>query len=63
MTKKTAYKKRRLGKKIKQQRRLPVLACGGTHKDDTIELQGNHKDDAIKALIKLGYNESNIDIA
>jgi translation initiation factor 1 len=40
-----------------------MLACGGTHKDDTIELQGNHKDDAIKALIKLGYNESNIDVA
>ncbi|MEM3841451.1 MAG: stress response translation initiation inhibitor YciH [Candidatus Micrarchaeaceae archaeon] len=40
-----------------------MLACGGTHKDDTIELQGDHKEEAIKALIKLGYNESNIDTA
>jgi ribosomal protein L39E len=32
MTKKTAYKKRRLGKKIKQQRRLPVLVTLRTHR-------------------------------
>ncbi|MEM3841447.1 MAG: hypothetical protein QXN59_02020 [Candidatus Micrarchaeaceae archaeon] len=32
MSKKTAYKKRRLGKKLKQQRRLPVLVTLRTHR-------------------------------
>jgi translation initiation factor 1 len=39
------------------------LACGGTVKDNTIELQGEHKMDAKKVLAKLGYKESNIDLA
>jgi translation initiation factor 1 len=40
-----------------------ALACGGTAKDGTIELQGEHKDTVKKALAKLGYKESNIDVA
>ena len=39
------------------------LACGGTVKEDTIELQGEHKADTKKILAKLGYKESNIDLA
>lgn len=40
-----------------------ALSCGGTAKENTIELQGEHKFDVKKALAKLGYKESNIDIA
>ena len=32
MTKKSAYKKRRLGKKLKQARRMPLLATLRTHR-------------------------------
>ena len=32
MTKKTNYEKRRLGKKLKQNRRMPVLATIRTHR-------------------------------
>jgi ribosomal protein L39E len=32
MTKKTSYEKRRLGKKLKQSRRMPVLATIRTHR-------------------------------
>ncbi len=39
------------------------LACGGTYKNTVIELQGNHKNKIKKALISLGYKESNIDVA
>lgn len=34
------------------------LACGGTFKDDTIELQGDHVDKVKKMLIELGFPES-----
>ena len=40
-----------------------ILACGGTYKDNTIELQGEHKVDTKKALISIGYKDSNIDVA
>ncbi len=40
-----------------------ALACGGTSRDGTIELQGEHKFAAKKALAVLGYKESNIDVA
>ncbi len=38
-----------------------ILACGGTFRNLSIELQGNHKKDVVKALINIGYKESNID--
>ncbi|MFH1257366.1 MAG: stress response translation initiation inhibitor YciH [Candidatus Micrarchaeota archaeon] len=31
------------------------LACGGTHKDGLIVLQGNHKEKTVDYLVKLGY--------
>jgi len=36
------------------------LACGGTVKGDTLELQGNHKDRVKKILIDLGYSPESI---
>ncbi len=40
-----------------------TLACGGTSKDNMIELQGNHKGKVKNVLVGLGYKESNIDVA
>ncbi len=34
------------------------LACGGTYKDNTIELQGDHVDKVKKLLVELGFPES-----
>lgn len=39
------------------------LACGGTMKDKSIELQGNHKQKVKGILIKLGFPEDQIDVA
>lgn len=39
-----------------------ILACGGTSKDNVIELQGEHKEATKKALISIGYKESNVDV-
>jgi Translation initiation factor 1 (eIF-1/SUI1) and related proteins len=36
------------------------LACGGTVKDNKIELQGDHSRRIKEALIKLGFNENQI---
>lgn len=36
------------------------LACGGTIKERTIELQGNHQDKMKKILIKLGFDADSI---
>lgn len=38
------------------------FACGGTHKDGVIELQGNHKKFMKKALTELGFPEESLDI-
>ena len=36
------------------------LACGGTVKDSTIELQGDHKKRVREVLVKLGFPEDSI---
>lgn len=38
-----------------------VLACGGTYRDDEIELQGDHTKKVKQALIKMGFDESSIE--
>lgn len=37
------------------------LACGGTYKDNTIELQGDHRNKIKENLVKLGFDEESID--
>ena len=37
------------------------LACGGTVKENTIELQGNHKSKIKAILASLGFDESSIE--
>jgi len=39
------------------------LACGGTVKDGSIELQGDHTRNAKQALVKLGFAEDSVEIA
>jgi translation initiation factor 1 len=36
------------------------LACGGTIKDNNIELQGNHKKNVKPVLVSLGFPEESI---
>jgi translation initiation factor 1 len=38
------------------------LACGGTIKDNIIELQGDHRKKIKEILIKIGFPESQIDV-
>lgn len=38
------------------------LACGGTVKENTIELQGNHSRKTKEVLVKLGFSEDSIQI-
>jgi len=38
------------------------LACGGTVKDSTLELQGNHKEKLKPLLIKMGFPEEQIEV-
>ena len=38
------------------------LACGGTLKNNTIELQGNHAEKVIVELVKLGFKKETIEI-
>jgi translation initiation factor 1 len=45
-----------IGKEMKQK-----FACGGTVKDNEIELQGDHKTKAKELLIKHGYKEDLIE--
>ena len=46
-----------LAKKLKK-----TLACGGTVKDNHIELQGNHSEKVKKTLIALNYPQDQIKI-
>lgn len=46
-----------LAKKLKSK-----LACGGTVKNDIIELQGNHKEKVKNILIGLGFNSDSIQL-
>lgn len=36
------------------------LACGGTHKDNIIELQGDHRKKIKQHLVQLGFEEEAI---
>ncbi len=36
------------------------LACGGTYKDNAIELQGDHRKKIKEELVKLGFDEDSI---
>ena len=47
-----------IAKKLKQE-----LACGGTVKENSVELQGNHSKNAKKFLVKLGFPENSVDLA
>ncbi len=38
------------------------LACGGTMKDNEIELQGNHKERVSQILLKLGFKKEQIEV-
>lgn len=39
-----------------------TLACGGTIKENHIELQGDHKSRVKDILVKLGYNPDQIEV-
>lgn len=47
-----------ISKKLKR-----MLACGGTYKEGRIELQGNHIQRAKEMLIKLGFDEEQIELS
>jgi len=38
------------------------LACGGTYKNDNMELQGAHKEKVKEILVKLGFPAEKIDL-
>ena len=44
-----------LTKKLKTE-----IACGGTYKDDYIELQGNHIEKVKEILLRNGFDENSI---
>ncbi|MEK6855217.1 MAG: stress response translation initiation inhibitor YciH [Nanoarchaeota archaeon] len=44
-----------IGKRLKEE-----LACGGTVKNNVIELQGDHKVKVKQVLVKLGFSEETI---
>jgi len=46
-----------ISKKLKSK-----LACGGTFKDGNVELQGDHRGKLRDILVKLGFDESRIEI-
>lgn len=46
-----------LAKKLKTR-----LSCGGTYKNEKIELRGNHKDKLKSILIEMGFPEDKIEV-
>ena len=46
-----------LAKKLKS-----AFACGGTVKDNAVELQGDHKTKVKAVLVKLGFAQESIDL-
>ena len=40
-----------------------ALACGGTVRENAVELQGDHQRRAKEALVKLGFSQDSIDVA
>ena len=48
---------RDLMKKLKSK-----LACGGTYKNDEIELQGDHRDQVREILVKEGFSRDIIEV-
>ncbi len=46
-----------IAKSLKQE-----LACGGTVRENGVELQGDHSRTAKKALVKLGFPEDQIEV-
>ena len=49
------------GKEVSKQLKSK-LACGGTYKDNHIELMGNHKGKIKDILVKLGYSADQIEV-
>ncbi|MBU0757036.1 MAG: stress response translation initiation inhibitor YciH [Nanoarchaeota archaeon] len=49
---------RDLSKKLKSK-----FACGGTHKGENIELQGDHRGRIKGVLVELGFKGYNVDIS
>ncbi|TAL47613.1 stress response translation initiation inhibitor YciH [archaeon] len=50
------------GKEVSKQLKSK-LACGGTFKDNHIELMGNHKDRVKAILVGMGYSDSQIEVS
>ena len=48
---------KRIAKELKE-----GFACGGTAKDNRIELQGDHARKVRERLVNLGFNEENIEL-
>lgn len=46
---------KKIAKKLKNE-----FACGGTYKEDSIELQGDHRKKIKEVLVRLGFDESSI---
>ena len=53
----TSVDAKKLAKDLKKS-----LACGGTFKNNQIELQGDHRKRIVPVLVKLGFQENAIEI-